>query len=82
MTLEQALKEDVFYDVAGDAYATYIEQGGTVLDIDEYLRFHKKDFKPWHIAKKEKELKEKFKKSKEVIKQKLYDYFLKVHNEA
>lgn len=77
MTLEQALKEDVFYDTANNAYKIYKTQGGTVLNVDEYLQLHKKDIQPWHIAKKEKEFKAKLKKSNEIIKQKLYDYFLK-----
>jgi hypothetical protein len=79
MKLKQAMEvimnEDVYWDLVHDAFEVYKAQGGTVLDAEEYLRFHKKGLKPWHIARKEKDIKGKSKKSNEIVRKKLYDYF-------
>jgi len=75
--VEKTIDEDTFYDLVHDAYEVYQGAGGTVLKIDDYLRLHKINAMPWHVAKKEKELKEKLKLSNEKIKERLFEYFFK-----
>lgn len=79
MKLEQAvlrtIDEDTFYDMANDAYQVYKSEGGSALNQDEYLKVHRAGFKPWHVAKKEKEFKKKLKLANDKIKEKVYEYF-------
>lgn len=75
--VEKTIDEDTFYELAADAYQVYQGAGGTALDIDDYLKLHKAKAMPWHVAKKEKEFKSKFKVSNEKIKQRLFEYFFR-----
>jgi hypothetical protein len=84
MKLQQAINnvidEDAFYELVADAYEVYKGAGGSALSIDDYLRLHRIKAMPWHVAKKEKELKDKLKASNDTIKEKVIEYFFKQRN--
>lgn len=79
MTFKKALSEDVFYDVVADSYEKYKKKGGRVLDPDDIRRLSLHNVDPRHIASKELQFKKKYKESKEKIKKRLFDYFIKHH---
>jgi hypothetical protein len=67
--------EDNFYDQASKAFDVYQKSGGTILTQDEFLKLFSKHVAAQHIARKEKEFKERSKVSNKKIKEQILDYF-------